>query len=268
MSAPRAFLGVRPDVNHPLNQPFIAGLKAAGYSVQMHLPAEKPGLGDVLVIWNRYADKEQTADLWERQGGVVLVAENGYCGRDAQGRKNFALSRHGHNGSGDWVAGGPERWAGMGIDTKPWRANGEHILVAPNRHFGMKGLAMPYGWKDGVLAQLRRFTKRPIRVREHPGNEEPKVPLAQDLERAHAVVIWASSVGVHALLAGIPVICLSPWWICKSAAGAHLAEIESPPMPDRRLSFERLAWAQWSHDEIASGQPFRRLVGEPSLAAA
>jgi hypothetical protein len=73
------------------------------------------------------------------------------------------------------------------------------------------------------------------------------------------VAVWASSAGVHALVRGIPVMADAPWWICKGAA-ATLDEIQASGLPERQPVFERLAWAQWTVDEIAGGEPFRRLL--------
>lgn len=255
----RAWCDIR-EQPHYRADAFQAGLRAQGFQVLMRqLPSEPPGPQDVLVIWNRYSDKELTADRWEAQGGTVLVCENGYVGRDGQGRQYYAIARHGHNGSGTWPDGGPERWGGLGLELRPWREHGEHLLVCPNRHFGMKGFAMPQDWEPAALKTLRAATKRPIRVRPHPNGGTPVRALAEDLAGAWAVVIWASSCGVHALLAGIPVICTAPWWICRSAAVARLAELEAP-LPDRRPAFERLAWAQWTLEEIERGEPFAHLL--------
>lgn len=220
--------------------------------------------GDVLLIWNRYGHNEQLADRFESEGGRVLVAENGYIGRDSHGRQHYAIAEHGHNGSGRWPANGAHRWAALGIEIKPWRQDGSHVLVCPNRPFGMRGFAMPANWVNETVAVLRRHTKRPIRVRPHPGNWQqvaPQTPLRDDLAGAWAVVIWSSSTGVQALVAGIPVICTAPWWICKPAACQRLAEIEAQPKcDDRTPAFERLAWAQWTVDEIAAGEPFHHLL--------
>jgi hypothetical protein len=257
----RAYLAIR-EQPHYRHDAFVAGLQAAGYHVNKHLPSGPPGPGDVLVMWNRYSCNETTADQWEAKGGAVLVAENGYCGRDAKGHQLYAIAVHGHNGSGTWPIGGPERWQQLGIELRPWREAGAHILVCPNRHFGMKGLAMPTDWTPATLKALRQVTKRPIRVRPHPQDSKPERTLAEDLTGAWACVIWASSAGVQALYSGIPVIALSPWWICKAAAGDSLARIENPHMSERAPVFERLAWAQWTVDEISRGEPFRRLLSD------
>lgn len=240
---------------------FIAGLRAVGYDVR-----DKPfeaDEGDVLVIWNRYAEWHERACAWEARGGTVLVAENAYLGLDRRDRRRYALACEGHNGSGFWPMGGPERWAALGIDLRPWREAGEHVLVCPNRSFGSPKMTMPSTWVDDVVRRLKRVTDRPIRVRPHPGNTPPTVPLERDLDGAWCVVIWSSSVGCEALVAGIPVICEAPYWIAKAAACNDATKVESLVRGDRLAAMQRLAWAQWHVDEIASGLAFEHLLQRP-----
>lgn len=225
----------------------------------------------MLVIWNRYAHWESAADRFEAQGGTVLVAENGYVNGRHDGGDYYAIARRFHNGRGQWHVGGPERWTALGAELKPWRNDGDHILVAANRSFGARGAIMPTNWAEDVERRLKKLTKRPIVKRLHPGNNAPGVPLDRHLRNAWAVVIWSSSVGVRALIEGIPVVCEAPWWICKAAAGAALhMEVETPYMGERQAALNGLAWAQWTVNEIASGEPFRyllRAAGQEKVAA-
>jgi hypothetical protein len=244
---------------HYRHEIFSAGLKAAGYKVESLQPA-KGRPGDVLLIWNRYGQYHDIANNFERGGGTVIVAENGYLGADENGHQRYALAIGGHNGSGHWNTGGAERFAAMNVELKPWRETGNHILVCPNRSFGRPDMIMPYNWAADIKKRLEKYTRREIRVRPHPGNDKPKKPLADDLAGAWAVVIWGSSAGVHALVAGIPVIADSPFWICKPAA-IPMEEIESLGIkPDRLSALRRLAWAQWSLAEIQSGAAFDHLL--------
>jgi hypothetical protein len=266
---------------HYRHDAFVAGLRAVGYDVELGYSAWPIKPGDVLLIWNRYDATERIADKFEAAGGTVLVAENGYLGPGGvsphamQPRSIYAIARHAHNGRGQWHVGGPERWEALGVELKPWRTNGEHILICANRSFGMSGGVMPHDWAVNVAGRLKQITRRPIRIRNHPGNYASKVPLAQDLENAHACVIWSSSCGVHALVAGVPVICEAPWWICKTGAwvesviGDASQHAYSPASSYayhasklRLATLHRLAWAQWTVEEIASGEPFRYLLSD------
>lgn len=268
MRHPRAFCLIRqqPPYRH---EAFEAGLAAAGYAVQ-HGPPVYPILPDeVLLIWNRYDVTEQMADQFEARGGTVLVAENGYLGVDRADRRIYAIARGRHNGGGWWPQGDAERFEKLGIELQPWRKEGGHILVAANRSFGTRGNIMPIGWLEDVARRLRQHTQRPIKLRPHPGNYDSKVPLARDLENAWAVVIWSSSVGVEALVRGIPVFCEANWWICKEASFGDIRGIELQGIEGhsaRLHAMRRLAWAQWTVEEITSGLPFRQLCAGANVS--
>lgn len=260
------------DQPHYRHDAFVAGLKAAGYSVDTRVPIEgRPG--DVLVIWNRYGHLEQIADRFEATGGTVLVAENGYIGKDDQGRQLYAIARRYHNGRGEWPhmdGRDGSRWKDLGIETRPWVGNapgmvdGEetvrHFLICGNRSFGTIGNIMPVGWEKDVRRRLQHPEMlRELRLRFHPGNDEPGVSLEKDLENAYACVIWSSSCGVHALVAGVPVFCEANWWICKSASQKSLRGATKESCDKRRNALNAMAWAQWTINEITSGLPFNLL---------
>jgi hypothetical protein len=248
---------------------FERGLARAGYEVVAGAPAGATP-GDVVLIWNRYGHWHETALHVERAGGAVLVAENGYLGKGGSSPKfdvhpggpqpahYYALGVGWHNGRGGWPSGGPERLNALGVELAPWRTDGEHVLVAPNRSFGVGEQVMPADWAERTAARLRAQTKRPVRIRAHPGNNRPARGVEQDLQGAWAVVVWSSSVAQHALAAGIPTFIEAPWQIVKGAGAS--GPVDAPVTPERRPVFERMAWAQWALEEIETGEPFRRLM--------
>jgi hypothetical protein len=248
---------------------FCSGLKAAGLEVMLRPPV-KPGPDTVLVIWNRYTGNHELACQVEKAGGLVWVAENGYIGAGGgtpkfqvhpggpQPGHYYSIAEGWHNGRGRAPAGGPERWAALGVTLKPWRTAGEHILVCPNRSFGVGEQVMHPDWGQRCAERLRARTARPVRLRVHPGNSAPPRPLSQDLAGAWAVVVWSSSVAVHALVEGIPAYIEAPYQIVK-AAGAS-GPVDNPVCPERLPVLERLAWQQWTCEEIAKGLPFALLL--------
>lgn len=251
---------------------FCTGLKAAGLELREGAPP-KADRDTVVVMWNRYNENHDLANRVEREGGLVIVAENGYLNRGGGTPKfdvhegvrpehYYALAVGGHNGSGQWWPQSGERWTRLGIELQPWRNGGEEVLVCPSRGFGRPDLIMSSDWAERVVDVLRQRCKLPIRVRPHPGNSRPGRELEHDLDRAAAVVVWGSSSGVHALIRGIPVICAAPSWICKAAALAvdEWPVAMSQAMPDRHAAFSALAWAQWTVEEIATGAPFAHLL--------
>lgn len=230
---------------------YSAGFEANGYRVIQdfhYVPKEH----DVLLIWNRSKNREHIAKRYEEVGATVYVTENGYIG------DTKALAIGHHSGAGKWHQGEKDRWSSLGIELKPWRKDGTHVLVLPQRSIGEEGVAMPRGWETRIEAKLKEITKRPVRVRKHPGKANAGPTIEEDLEGAWCAVTWASGAGIKALIAGVPVFHQLEHWIGAPAASTTL-EIESPWMGDRLPMLQRLAWAQWTWDEIRSGEAVRYL---------
>ena len=257
---------------HYRRDAFLSGLRAAGYQLRTAANGLEER-GNVMVGWNRYGTQAVLADRFEAAGGTYLCAENAYIWTGGISphhlkgpRPAYALARGYHNDSTVVRMGQGDRWSVLGVPVQPWRTAGEHVLVCENRPFGAPGRAMPAGWAQDVAGRLRKLTKREVRIRPHPGNNPPAKPLADDLAGAWACVIWSSSAGVHALVAGVPVICEAPFWICKETAFTffhedYLGRVNLSQMDvNRTIALQRLAWAQWSVEEIASGEPFRHLL--------
>lgn len=230
---------------------FEIGLRRAGYTLRDDT-AVTPD--DVLVIWNRYGSFAERADEFERRGARVLVVENGYYGD-----LNYAIAVSGHNGAGRWPIGDDDRLSNLDIKFKPWRTEGDHILVCLQRGIGPTATVQPPGWESAILRDLRKVTKRRIKVRQHPGRQAPAVSLADDLRNAWAMVTWASNAATEALIAGIPVHYCGHHIVTDGAAIRGIDSIENPILLERRAAFERLAWAQWSVKEIEQGEPFTHL---------
>lgn len=240
---------------------FLSGLARVGQRV---VEGGKPsGPEDWLVIWNRYGAQEQLARTWESVGGSTLVCENGYIGNDALARPLYAISVGGHNGSGWFPLGNEDRFTSLGINVAPWQSNDDgHILIAGQRGIGSKTMASPENWHAHAQRRLAG-AGRPVRIRLHPGKDEPKIPLADDLAGAYACAIWSSGSGVKSLVAGIPVAYDAPHWICEGAALKGVERLAGGVMRDdaaRNFALSRMAHGQWSVAEIEKGEPFARIL--------
>lgn len=199
------------------------------------------------------------AALYAAAGGRVIIAENGYLPYGDE--KQFALALDHHNGRGRTPAEAEPR---LEWDCEPWRAAGDHVLILAQRGIGEIGIAQPNRWAIRTLEKLRAITRRPVRIRHHPGQRD--IPLGPDLEGAHCVVTWGSGSGVKAIVAGVPCFHGLEGWIGHLGALplARIAErLESPFLGDRAPMLARISWAQWSAGEIASGAAFERLLACP-----
>lgn len=239
---------------------FAEGLKAAGFAVRNGYTL-RPNPGDILVTWNRYGSNDIAAAAFERAGSKVLVAENGYLGRDWIGSNWYALSLSQHNGAGQWRPGGPERWRSFRYHMRPWRSGGKEIVMLPQRGIGPPGVAMPQDFPARAQAALRSLGLPQARIRAHPG-EAHAVPLLEDLKDAALVVTWGSGAALKALLHGVPVVHGFPKWI-GATPGMQLDEWKGDLLQsdaERERIFSSLAWAMWAVDEIAGGEPIARLL--------
>ncbi len=230
---------------------FSAGLQAHGYRIIQDKNA-MPDKDDVLLIWNRNPSHERIAKRYEAAGATIFVTENGYLG------KTKALAKTHHAGAGEWYVGEEDRWSKLGLDVAPWREDGRHILVLPQRSIGEQGIAMPRNWETTIHDRLKCMTDRPIRIRKHPG-KNATTPLEDELRGAWAAVTWASGAGIKAICAGVPVFHDLKDWIGAPAATCTF-EIENPYLGDRQAMLHRLAWAQWGWSEIESGEAFEKLL--------
>lgn len=272
MKTPRAFTLIRKQP-HYRSEAFAAGLARAGYQVIPTQPYYPLTSRDLLVIWNRYGEYHRIATEFERRGGLVIVAENGYIGHDADGIQYYALAAHGHNGSGVWPRGDGSRFEKLGIDVLPWRSQeGGHLYIRGQRGIGSPDMASPPAWHRHVAAALEKAGRKVI-VDDHPGKPACDAGVTDRTRKclagAQACALWSSGVGVRALIDGVPVYYDAPHWICQGAAEQGVLKLRPPKMDDpaRLAALHAMAWAQWNVAEISSGEPFKLIVEAVAEAA-
>lgn len=239
---------------------FNTGLEKLGYTLRVGgRPKAKE---DLLLLWNLHGPNETRGRDWEAQGGTVIVCENGYIGKDAGGLQLYAISVHGHNGSGWFPVGTDDRFAALGIALQPWRAADGHILVCGQRGIGSRKMASPPNWEDGIVKQLATMGMRNVKVRRHPGQKPAATTLEQDLDGAALCMVWSSASGVKAMTLGVPVVYCAPHWICEAAASRGIESVAEPVRSDelRNIAMHHMSHGQWSVAEIETGEPFARIL--------
>ncbi len=201
-----------------------------------------------MCLWNRQGPAEVEADAWEKAGGTVIVCENAYLQK--VDKSMYAISVHGHCGSGWFPVGDEDRFTALGFPVKEWRSDNHpgYELVLGQRGIGSRTMKSPPGWGE---KETKRWQAkgRAVKFRPHPGNFAPKVPLVNDLAGAAACHIWSSAGGIMAIVEGVPTYHHAPHWI---GAG-------NGPFSQRAV-LHRMSHAQWHHEEIATGEPFARII--------
>lgn len=161
----------------------------------------------------------------------------------------------------------------LGLELKPWRQHGGHIVICLQRDSGwnMKGVNVQ-AWTTEVIAKLRQHTRRQIVIRQHPKSPvdcreffkygdvvtSSGTTLQQDLEGAWASVYYNSSSCVASVLAGIPIFVTDDDCVAWSIANRDLGLIEQPMLLDRRQWLNDLAAAHWCDDESRRGDIYRK----------
>lgn len=259
------------------------GIALMGYEVRDYKDWQDAKPGDVFLSWTLYdaSKRRRISDAIAERGIATLCFERGWL----RGKGHWQIAWRvgngtGFNGHGRFVAGGPERWANMGFDLKPWRADGRHILICGNKGRAYDGklskdINHDDDWPDYIIGKIRLRTDRPIWYRPHPkpgpGRCVPRVnlpdrlidtdaeSLEQSLAGAWCTVVYASSAASTSIIEGVPVIYTGPKIMAYELAAAKLLYIPSPITPERLPVLERLAWAQWLPREIENGTAFMHL---------
>jgi hypothetical protein len=165
----------------------------------------------------------------------------------------------------------------LNLTLKPWRTQGNHILICLQRHGGwsMGGLSVQ-AWLDQTIIQIRQYSrKRSILVRTHPGDKKIKSilkinhknvhlstneRLVDDLRNAWATVVYNSSPSVASIIEGIPafVTDTSPQHSqTYEVANTDLSRLENPEMPDRQAWIEKVSMCHWNFEELRSGEAWQ-----------
>jgi hypothetical protein len=195
-----------------------------------------------------------------------LVMELAYFG---DRRRTFvSLGFNGLNGHAEFHAKDMpgDRWAKHGVPVAPWKAGGDYVLVMGQVN-GDASLATCPDYQKW-LAQACEKAKAyglPVYFRAHPMQkmaDKVDVPhhkgtLEEALAGAAAVIAWNSNSLVDAVLVGVPVIAgdkgSMAWPVAAHEIGDELIR------PDRTQWLHDLAYCQWTHEEIASGEAWAHL---------
>ena len=239
------------------------GIESAGGSVRF---SQKPDGSDVHVFWGlrRHWGRE-ALDL----GKPSILVERAYLGDRF---KWFMLGWNGLNGMADFrnrdvPDDRMQRWLPL---LKPWKSGGDYALVVGQvpGDSSLQGMDI-HRWADSVIPKAREMFGRVV-YRPHPNvvkrglpnpraaTEIDSLPLGESLERASVCVTYSSNTGVDAVLAGVPTIYHGDCSMVKDVAVKGLSS--DLVTPDRHEWLRRLAYTQWTAEELADGSAWRHIM--------
>ena len=230
--------------------------------------------------------RKQILDHQRKTGSrTIIVDSNLFLYRDPGNSKGYL--RYSYDGifpeTGEYCYDNPDpaRWekikSDLNIDLKPWRKNGNHILICLQRNGGwsMKGLDVVQFFNH-MLRKIRSYSDRPIVVRTHPGDKKsityinkivgPNVrisnnaTLVEDLQNAWATVVYNSSPAVASIIEGIPAFIIDPAYSQAAEVSEHdISKIENPFMSERLHWIQKMAQCHWKQEELTDGTAWRHM---------
>lgn len=140
-----------------------------------------------------------------------------------------------------------DRFEKLGVELKPWRKSGRHVLVIPLTEAIAKFHKLESSkWLADTVRTITHHTERPILTK--PKGEGQ---LEQALADCWCVVTHSSNVAVDALIEGVPVITLGESTACQLAW--NFPDIERPYYPERDGWAHGVAYQQWTLSEMRRG---------------
>lgn len=262
---------------HPRGQQAAMDL-AAGcrrHGVEVAVVPDRAPVRDVdaACIWSAQPDVMRA---YRQRRVPVLVAEAGYVGsRD----RWTSLGWNGLNGEAEFVNASvsADRWQRYHADTmQPWRPlrDGYALVVGQVQGDHATAGVDISQWAADLCERLHAWTE--VRFRPHPkrpGVMPDGVSLAPDefatcLAEAAVVVTYTSTVGVSSVLAGLPTMAAGRISMAYPVSAHCLEDLWTMDEPDRETWAARLAYTQWTREEIASGEAWDHLaVGVKRVAA-
>jgi hypothetical protein len=239
---------------------------------------------DIAVIWSvlwhgRMTGNKPIWDYYRKTNRPVIVLEVG-------GIKRGTTWKVGLNGINRGSYYTPtnntsDRATDLGLTLKPWRSNGEYILICGQHDKSLQWKNMPSmsNWFLQTYDEIRKYTDRPIIFRPHPRcrlehierglknvyrHEPLQIAGTYDCYNLNfnniwATVSWSSNPGPQSIIQGVPVFS-GPNSLAHDVANTNFENIENPIMPDRTQWLNDYAWSEFTVEEIAQGLPIDLLT--------
>lgn len=262
---------------------FAHSLVAAGHTVVWNDP-----VCDVDVIWSvLFAGRmAQNKAIWQRnlaKSKPTVVLEVGGISRG----KTWKVGLNGINRDAYWGDSGNDdsRVSLLGLEVKPWRNNGEYILICGQHDKSLQWHNMPKMsvWVMSTITEIQKHTDRPIIFRPHPRCTLPSIEhefknvrrqtpkqtpgsyddFDIDYSNVYATVSYSSNPGIHSVLEGVPTF-VSPSSLAYDVGNDidFFHDIEAPLTPDRQQWLNDYAWTEFTVEEISQGLPLKRLTSK------
>ena len=240
---------------------------------------------DVNVIWSVLFNGRMAGNkaVWEQQKPTIVL--------EVGGINRGTTWKVGLNGINRDAYFGPsgnssDRVRLLGLQVKPWKYDGEYILIAGQHDKSLQWKDMPSmaTWVHDTITFIRAQTDRPIIFRPHPRCPLPAIEydfknvkrqtpkqikntyddFDMQFDNIWATVSWSSNPGVHSIINGVPAFT-GPSSLAFDVAEQNLRNIENPLYGDRTQWLNDYAHTEYTIQEISQGMPIKYLTSKINL---
>ena len=273
----------------PVFEAFAKSITDAGHTVIYNEPyrvMDHYSNYDVAVIWSVLWNGRMTHNkqVWEQNRKLnrpVIVLEVGGIERGTTWKVGLnGINRDAYFGDKD---NDRTRADSLGLVCKPWRSNGDFILVCGQHDKSLQWQNMPRmsNWFLNTYDEIRKYTQRPIVFRPHPRcrlehierglknvyRQEPQHvngtydDFDMGFSNVWATVSYSSNPGSHSCINGVPAF-VSTHSLAYDVGNDidFLYDIENPLMPDRQQWLNDYAHTEYTIEEISHGIPLNHLT--------
>ncbi|MDC1007071.1 hypothetical protein OAP94_00145 [bacterium] len=237
---------------------------------------------DVDVIWSVLFNGRMSRNktIWENKKPTIVL-EVGGINRGVTWKVGLnGINRDAYFGEQD---NDRTRADHLGMVCKPWRSDGDFILVCGQHDKSLQWQNMPRmsNWFLETYDEIRKHTDRPIVFRPHPRcrlehierglknvhRQEPRHvngtydSFDMGFDDIHCTISYSSNPGIHSVIEGVPAF-VSTHSLAYDVANDidFLHDIENPLMPDRQQWLNDYAWTEFTVEEISQGIPLKHLT--------
>lgn len=240
---------------------------------------------DCHVIWSVlfHGRMARNKDIWAnsvRDNKAIIVLEVGGIKRGT----TWKVAINGINRDAFFGDKGNDskRAKSLDLELKPWRTDGEYILLCGQHDKSLQWHNMPSmsNWFLDTYDEIRKHTDRPILFRPHPRCRLPHIERGlknvirqepthlrgtyDDFDMAFdnvwATVSFSSNPGIHSIINGVPAfVGTSSLAYDVGNDIDFMHNIEHPLMPNRQQWLNDYAWTEYTIEEIANGLPLTQL---------
>jgi len=267
--------------SRPVFSALIEHLKSKGEEVYINQDNDC----DVAIIWSvlwmgRMSKNKKIWDGFRKRNKPVVVIEVGGLKRNI----TWKIAINGINRDADFANDvfDDKRWPLFGITMQPWRDTGNNIVILGqhDKSNQWQGKSPMPNWVEEQINEIRKYSQRPILVRPHPRNlfkfdakkyenvfvGQPQMDsetyddtdFKKILKDAWTVINYSSNPAIESVINGVPVF-VSESSLCYDVGNKELSNIENPSRPDRKNWANKMAYTEWTVQEIKEGLPWKRI---------